>query len=358
MSSKPAKTLYARTVAVALLAVIVIGVGAVVVTDRDDQVAATAEDRPLDFDVVTALRKDLVEDSDVDGTLGFGTAENLPNLVSGVVTWLPEPGQVMGFGDVLYEIDDRPVFLFEGETPMYRPLNGRTSDGSDVRHLEELLVALGHADEGSLDVDDDFTPATANAIEAWEAAIGVEETGAVSLGTLVYRTEGFRVSAVNVSLGQQVNGGSILSVTATERVVTVPLDTSLAGLLEEGQFVEVELADGTMVDGEVTVVSDVAVTDGQGPNASSSVEVEIVLAEGGAVVDESPVAVRVEEVLERDAIVVPIASLLALAEGGYAVEVVEGDGSVRLTGVSLGTFLGNEVSVTGDVEPGDRVVVP
>ena len=73
--------------------------------------------------------------------------------------------------------------------------------------------------------------------------------------------------------------------------------------------------------------------------------------------DESPVTVVVEEILEAGAVAVPIASLLALAEGGYAVEVVVDDRPV-LTPVELGTFLANEVSVVGAVAPGDLVVVP
>ena len=72
----------------------------------------------------------------------------------------------------------------------------------------------------------------------------------------------------------------------------------------------------------------------------------------------SIVSVRnVEEVLEEQAVVVPIASLLALAEGGYAVQVVDGD-DLRLIGVELGTFHDNEVSIIGEVEPGAEVVIP
>jgi hypothetical protein len=54
---------------------------------------------------------------------------------------------------------------------------------------------------------------------------------------------------------------------------------------------------------------------------------------------------------------VPIASLLALAEGGYAVEVVTEQGAV-LVGIRLGTFLDNEVAITGEVAPGDQVIIP
>ncbi len=65
----------------------------------------------------------------------------------------------------------------------------------------------------------------------------------------------------------------------------------------------------------------------------------------------------VEEAIELNATVVPISALLALAEGGYAVEVIE-SGQPVLTGVHISNFLDNEVSIEGEVEPGDEVVVP
>ncbi len=347
-----------------VLVAAMIAVVVVVVVSQDDgagdtaTVTATDNDEPRDITTAVVARKDFVEDTEVQGTLGFGAVEQLPNLASGVVTWLPEPGSVVEIGDVLYEIDGRPVTLLEGATPMHRTLNSRSTDGPDVERLEQLLVDLGHATDSNLNVDTNFTSSTADAIERWEEAQGLEPTGEVGLGTLVYRSDGFRIASLNATVGQQVQGGSILSFTATDRLVTVPLDTALTGLLTEGQVVTVVLPDDSEVEGTVTFVSNVAISDGQGPNATSYVEVEIVLDGSGSGFDESPVTIRVEEVLEEDAMVVPIAALLALAEGGYAVEVVGADGSVALRGVGLGTFLDNEVSITGDLEPGDRVIVP
>jgi len=308
------------------------------------------------FTTAVVARTTLVDHTEVAGTLGYGAVEALPNLVSGVVTWVPEAGQIMTFGDVLYEIDGRPVFLFEGSVPMYRNLDSRSSDGDDIRQLEQLLVDLGYGDD--LTVDENFSSATRRAIEAWESDVGLPASGNVGIGRFVYRPIGFRVSSVNAMVGQQISGGSILSVSSTERVVSVALDTSLADLLELRRAVDVELADGTVVDGTVTYMGSTAVTEGQGPNATSYIEVEISLAAGGTVVDESPVVISVEQLLEEDAVVVPIPALLALAEGGYAVEILDPDGTVRLVGVDLGTFLDNLVSVVGEVNPGDRVIVP
>ena len=62
-----------------------------------------------------------------------------------------------------------------------------------------------------------------------------------------------------------------------------------------------------------------------------------------------------------DALVVPVAALLALANGGYAVELVAADGTHSLVGVTLGLFDDADglVQITGSgVQAGARVVVP
>jgi multidrug efflux pump subunit AcrA (membrane-fusion protein) len=55
---------------------------------------------------------------------------------------------------------------------------------------------------------------------------------------------------------------------------------------------------------------------------------------------------------------VPIAALLALAGGGYGLEVEEPSGQHHLVGVQTGVFAGGDVQVTaGGLTPGMRVVV-
>jgi multidrug efflux pump subunit AcrA (membrane-fusion protein) len=48
---------------------------------------------------------------------------------------------------------------------------------------------------------------------------------------------------------------------------------------------------------------------------------------------------------------------VALAEGGYAVEVADG-AETRLVAVEPGFYADGLVEVTGEVSPGDQVVVP
>ena len=106
------------------------------------------------------------------------------------------------------------------------------------------------------------------------------------------------------------------------------------------------------------------------PNADdgeATIEVTIALddpSQAGSF-DEAPVTVRVVTDAARDVLAVPVDALLALAEGGYAVERVTGDtgdtggtSGTELVPVEIGAFADGWVQVTGDVAEGDEVVVP
>jgi hypothetical protein len=61
----------------------------------------------------------------------------------------------------------------------------------------------------------------------------------------------------------------------------------------------------------------------------------------------------------QDALIVPVTALLALAEGGYAVERVTDEGDVQLVAGKVGLIAEARVQVTGDgLEPGVRVRIP
>jgi hypothetical protein len=59
----------------------------------------------------------------------------------------------------------------------------------------------------------------------------------------------------------------------------------------------------------------------------------------------------------RDVLAVPVAALLALAGGGYGLEVVAPGGAHHLVAVSAGLFAGGQVQVSGPgISEGTRVV--
>src|SRR5262249_33392223 len=117
---------------------------------------------------------------------------------AGAYTALPSVGQTVGRGQTLYAVNDRPIPLFFGRTPLVRRLTPG-SIGADVKELEETLMALGYGD--GLTADGNFTQADATAVKRWQAALGVALTGTVNPGEAVFLPGKLRVSQVRVLTG-------------------------------------------------------------------------------------------------------------------------------------------------------------
>ena len=74
--------------------------------------------------------------------------------------------------------------------------------------------------------------------------------------------------------------------------------------------------------------------------------------------DGAEVTVSIVRQTRPDVLSVPVDALLALREGGYALEVVDADGGSHLVAVEVGLFDDDGVEVRGDIDVGDSVVVP
>ncbi len=298
-------------------------------------------------DTVTVETRDLVQTEEVSGTLGYGEVEPLPNLADGVVTWVPEPGTVLGPGDAAYRVGERPVVLMEGSVPAHRAMV-YGDEGGDVRQLQEHLVATGFAD---FEPDGDFGAATRSAVRDWQDSLGADDTGRVDLGMVVFVEGPLRV-AESVRRGTAA-GDAVLQVTAPERRVGVRLEPGLRDLVDVGDTVAVELPDDTVVDGTVASLGDVVES---GDDGAATLAMDISLAAGGAW-EGAPVDVHLVRSSAEAVLAVPVSALLALAEGGFALERVDADGSTSLVAVETGASAGGWVAVTGEVAAGDVVVV-
>ncbi|MCU1390441.1 MAG: hypothetical protein JWL72_3779, partial [Ilumatobacteraceae bacterium] len=134
-----------------------------------------------------------------------------------------------------------------------------------------------------------------------------------------------------------------------------------------GATIDVEFPDGTEQPGTVVAVGTVATNTSNVPGSTPSVTITIHVDDIPTTVDsfvQIPVTLRVVSDSVPKAFVVPVSGLVALAEGGYALEVVDGkntDGTnaTHLIGVATGLFTDGFVSVTGkDVKAGLEIVVP
>ena len=351
----------------------------------DDTTGAdgTATDQGAAASTAEVTRRDLEERAELEGALGYGETSELtlsgaantddgddPSADpsddggGGTITGLPTVGSVVDRGQSLLEVDGEPVPLLLGDRPLWRTLGPGVEDGPDVAQLEANLVALGVVTADELTVDEAWTSATTDAVEEWQESLGLEETGSVSPGDLVFLPAAVRVVDHPTPVGGS-SSGTVLEVSGTTSAVTIDLEASRRELVAVDQPVEVELPDGTVLPGTVTSVASVATAaESDDPNASTDPTIEVTVRLDEAVpegtFDEAPVVVRVVTSAAEGVLAVPVDALMALAEGGYAVERVGTgpDGASELVAVELGAFADGWVEVTGDVAEGDQVEVP
>lgn len=273
----------------------------------------------------------------------------------GTFTWVAEEGTIIEQGDVLYRVDNQPTVLLSGESPAYRAM-GLGDEGTDVAQLQASLIDLGFA-PGDLAVGT-FDDGTLEAVITWQLSTGAHPDGVVNLGEVVFLPDSLRVGEVIVFTGETaMNGSPVVMTSVSSTFVTVELAAADQSLVEIGDIVDVELPDEVVVQGTVTSVGTVAQTNQSG---ESFFEMVVTINDSEATVglDEAPVDVDIVSDSASDVLAVPVTALLALSEGGYAVEVV-GDGSTRLVGVETGLFADGLVEVTGNgLSAGDLVVVP
>jgi hypothetical protein len=319
-----------------------------VTADRESVTAATGK--------VQADQRAL---SAAQETLTQGEASAATYGQNAVYTMLPKVGQIVRRGEPLYAIGGEPAFLLYGGVPASRAFMPGMSPGADVAELNRNLRGYG-APSG-----DAFAAATTLAIERFQSAHHVAATGTFPLGSVVFEPGAVRVASVTPTEGSPVQAGPVLGITSTRRVVTIALDASQQSSLKVGDPVLITLPDNSTTPGHVSYVGTVATTpsdNGNGPS-TPTIEVDVTADHPAATgrLDQAPVDVSITTATARNVLAVPVNALLALAGGGYAVEVAEPAGVHRLVGVSVGLFddASGMVQVSGSgLAAGQRVVVP
>jgi hypothetical protein len=203
---------------------------------------------------------------------------------------------------------------------------------------------------------------------------GSPATRVLPLGSVVFEPGPVRVTSVTPELGANVTPGPVLAVTSTRPQVKIALSAAQQSSVKVGDRVSITLPDQQTTPGVVSSVGTVARTPaskenggggGGGENGEEggpTIEVGVTPSQPRAIghLDEAPVSVSIATASVPDALAVPVDALLALAGGGYALEVAEG-GVRRLEAVTVGLFDDAEglVQVSGQgVAAGQRVVVP
>ena len=252
------------------------------------------------------------------------------------------------------------MLLLYGPLPMYRPL-AEGVRGADVAQFEQNLRELGYA---GFTVDDQFSAATTAAVKGWQRHLAVEPTGVVDATRVVYCPDVVRVAALSLRVGAPATG-TVLRYTGLVKQVTVAVPVADLAWAVPGTAVTVGLPGDRTVAGSVAAVgveassagSDSAAGSAAGSSAGGSsagaaaeatVPVTVSVADQQALsnLERSPVDVRYTAQRRENVLTVPVAALLALAEGGYGLELVEG-AARRIVAVETGMVADGRIEVRG-----------
>lgn len=173
---------------------------------------------------------------------------------SGMVTSLGLDGVgLVSAGDVPLAVDQRPVVVAQGATPAFRDL-AQGARGDDVVQLQAFLVEAGFLRGEPSGV---FGASTTAAVREWQRSLGVQRTGFVAAGDLLFVEE----LPARLVLGDDVVVGSLVSpgqqlLAAVERAprftATVSAGMQAAVVPPTGATVLVGAPDGSAWEATVT----------------------------------------------------------------------------------------------------------
>jgi hypothetical protein len=203
-----------------------------------------------------------------------------------------------------------------------------------------------------------LTASLIRALKAWQTHVGMPPTGVLGVGDVMVTGGPVRVGTVQAHSGDP-DTGPLLSVTSTRKMVTVPVEATEVGSINQGDKAILVLPDASTTPGTVSAISTTVQSGDAGGDddsgASARVNVTVFLDDAKAVgrLNSASVQVRFSAQTRKGVLAVPVGALLALSGGGYAVQLADG----RLVAVRTGLFAKGqvEISATG-IGPGTKVV--
>ncbi|NEA64620.1 hypothetical protein G3I56_19005 [Streptomyces sp. SID12488] len=370
----------------ALLTAGVVGVSLAGVRSGGKPSGAAASGAPR-VSTVAVVRTDLSSTLSLHGTLGYGRTVSVKGGKDGLVTQLPAVGAKVSRGRSLYRLDDRPVPVFYGTTPLFRPLDTRGLMGRDVKVVADNLKALGYdigaqpasgswvaqrpeptgAASASPSPSPSASPShspspsyvrvkpgegvlTASLIAAvgrWQTQVGMPSTGVLGAGDVAVLPGEVRVGAVQAQPGDPATG-TLMSVTGTAKSVSVALDATDVDSIQQGDKATVTLPDNSEAHGTVSAIStDAQASDQAGGDSGGTPQLVVTVSLDSTAalrrLNSAPVQVQFTGQTKKGVLAVPVGALLALSGGGYALQLPGG----RLLAVETGMFAKGLVEVSG-----------
>lgn len=274
---------------------------------------------------------------------------------SGTVTTVNvEPGQEVAAGTVLFTVNLRPVVIARGDVPGFRSMAVGTT-GTDVAQLQQFLTALGLYAGPS---DGAFGQVTAASVRAWQRTLGVQASGVVEPGDLIFvPTLPTRVAldAEKVVRGATVTAGdAVVSGLPESPEFIIPVTEQQASLLITGTRVEITSPSGQAWEGFAGEQS--SDENGLIQVALAGRDGAIICAEACGEIPVTEPALLLSRIITVESVAgltVPSAALVTDASGVVSVIDVDGESlPVRVVTSARG------MSVIEGVDAGLRVRVP
>jgi len=295
-------------------------------------------------------RQDLADERTFRGTLDYGPTTPVADVLPGVLTGMASVGTKVDRGQALFRVNDKPVVLLFGTLPMWRDLSAGCI-GNDVSQLTRNLIALRLLSGAPTRK---FSDAVETAVKTWQHHLGLPRTGKVLRGQFMVSNNAVRVDRQRAIIGAAAPG-PVLDVTGIARAADIQLTAVDANLAVAGTAVTVVLPTGDTVPGTISqVISGTSATGEDVYNLAVGIPDQAKI----RTLPESSVSVQFTLSVRKDVLTVPVLALLALADGGYGVEVLSG-GQRHTVPVVVGLTAGAtvEVSATG-LSEGMQVVIP
>lgn len=171
----------------------------------------------------------------------------------GVITTLPLRNTEVVEGDMLLTASGRPVFVLQGEVPIYRDLVPGIM-GADVQQLEAALHRLGF-DPGPL--DSRYDQQTSNAVAEWYAAAGWEPFAATALQlAMLYELEEQLAVALNKQAAAEDTVASApLAIEAARAAAESAMQAAMATLTAKKAALTVLTKETTATDATRTIAT-------------------------------------------------------------------------------------------------------
>jgi peptidoglycan hydrolase-like protein with peptidoglycan-binding domain len=305
-----------------------------------------------------ARRTDLRQTVDAQFTMTRSQSFTLRAPAAGTVTGVHlTEGKPLPSLKSLVDVDGTAVYGIPSATPFYRDLVAGDT-GNDVKALQTALDAAGY-DPG--DADGDFGAQTTTALEDWQAARDLDETGQMSLTRFVSFPPGSIALDVPVSVGASIGGGGTIATVGGARSMVAQADVGQQDVvqLKTGQRAELtfDAMANTQVEAKLSTIALDAEAQSSNAGASAPVEYSVELrpthlpqaVRAGMTGQVSVVVVDVP-----DALVVPTAAVGGDA-GTQTVQVLE-NGQTRTVPVITGLATSSGVQILAGLQAGQTVV--